>query len=157
MVSLPPLQFCIWSHWQLKMAASTEATILYSHVGITGSWAFTVNCSGKILQAVDEAKPRTYAVWMNPTGTGFWGSVTSTKDVPPVVPMIAYSLLLVGSVQPQQSFPCGLKTIYDISMTWFLTLKRCSNDHTNIRILQLSLRRRRSRANQLWMILKYRG
>ena len=28
------------------MAASMEATILYSHVGITGSWAFTVNCSG---------------------------------------------------------------------------------------------------------------
>ena len=23
-----------------------DATILYSHVGIKGSWAFTVNCSG---------------------------------------------------------------------------------------------------------------
>jgi len=26
-----------------------EATILYSHVGIKGSWAYTVNCSGIII------------------------------------------------------------------------------------------------------------
>ena len=35
--SQPPSQFCIWSHWQLNMAASMEATILYSHVGIKAS------------------------------------------------------------------------------------------------------------------------
>ena len=29
----------------IKDAASMEATILNSHVGIKGSWAFTVNCS----------------------------------------------------------------------------------------------------------------
>ena len=46
MVSQPPSQFYIWSHWQFKMAASMEATILYSHVGIKGCWAFMVNCSG---------------------------------------------------------------------------------------------------------------
>ena len=37
MVSQPPLQFRIWSHWQLKMAASMKANILYSHVEIKAS------------------------------------------------------------------------------------------------------------------------
>ena len=49
MVSKLPSQFFICSHWQLKMAVSMEATILYSHVGIKDSWAFTVNCSGTIV------------------------------------------------------------------------------------------------------------
>ena len=30
----------------MMMAASMEATVLYSHVTIKYSWAFTVNCSG---------------------------------------------------------------------------------------------------------------
>ena len=50
--------------------------------------------------------------------------MTSTNEVPPVTPMRAYSLSVIGSVHPQISLPAGLEHNIPIKCKdWFILLK----------------------------------